>query len=206
MTILPVLPMPEPTSYSSPMPKRSIPAVSPRGSNRRRSPSRWRANFVRGIIEVWATVVLKLFHLVPASVAYFGLKDYQQWLVIRRMVEDLNVPIRIEACATVREADGLAMSSRNRYLSSDQRQQATCLSRALRQTAEMVDQGEIDVATLEAALRRTLEDAGVSQIDYARIVDADSLDTIQSLTGRSVALIAARVGNTRLIDNRVLER
>jgi len=160
----------------------------------------FRPGHYRGV----ATIVLKLFNIIPATVAYFGLKDYQQLQVIRRMVDDLNIPIRIEACATVRESDGLAMSSRNRYLSPTEREMATCLSKALHRVAGLVESGETNIAVLESTMLSVLIDAGVSRIDYARVVDADSLDTLTSLKSTSVALIAARIGTTRLIDNRVI--
>ena len=160
----------------------------------------FRPGHYRGV----ATVVLKLFNIIPATVAYFGMKDYQQLQVIRRMVEDLNIPIRIEACPTVREPDGLAMSSRNRYLLADERAKATCLSRALHRVIELVDAGETNIGLLESAMRKVLLDAGVSQIDYARIVDGKTLETLTTLEPPCVALIAARIGNTRLIDNQIV--
>jgi pantoate--beta-alanine ligase len=160
----------------------------------------FRPGHYRGV----ATIVLKLFHIIPATIAYFGLKDYQQWQVIRRMVEDLNIPIRIEPCATVREPDGLAMSSRNRYLSPKERTIAKSLSSALQRVGELVDSGETNISVLESTMRTILIEAGVSQIDYARVVNADTLESLDSLSVPGVALIAARVGTTRLIDNRVL--
>lgn len=160
----------------------------------------FRPGHYRGV----ATIVLKLFNIIPATVAYFGQKDYQQLQVIRRMVEDFNIPIRIEACPTVREADGLAMSSRNRYLSETEREKATCLSRALQRVADRVESGESDISTLESTMRSVLVDAGVSQVDYARVVDAETLESLTLLKSPSVALIATRIGNTRLIDNRIL--
>ncbi len=161
----------------------------------------FRPGHYRGV----ATIVLKLFNIIPATVAYFGMKDYQQLQVIRRMVEDFNIPIRIEACATVREADGLAMSSRNRYLSETEREKATCLSKALQRVEDLADSGETDIAVLESTMQSMLNQAEVSQIDYARVVDADTLETLTSLRSPSVALIAARIGNTRLIDNRIIQ-
>jgi pantoate--beta-alanine ligase len=160
----------------------------------------FRPGHYRGV----ATIVLKLFNMIPATVAYFGLKDYQQLQVIRHMVEDLNIPIRVEACATVREADGLAMSSRNRYLDPSERKRAVCLFNALQRVAGLTQAGETNVATLEASMRTTLEDAGVAQIDYARVVDAESLQPLEVLHSTGVALIAARIGSTRLIDNRIV--
>lgn len=161
----------------------------------------FRPGHYRGV----ATVVLKLFNMIPATIAYFGLKDYQQQLVIRRMVEDLNIPIRIEACETIREPDGLAMSSRNRYLSPVERKQAVCLSGALQRVEELVNQGESEIAVLESAMISRLREAGVERVDYARVVDAETLESLTALKLPSVALIAAQVGNTRLIDNRVLQ-
>src|SRR5438034_6701584 len=109
-----------------------------------------------------ATIVLKLFHLIPADFACFGKKDYQQLLVIRRMIEDLAVPIEIIACPTVRERDGLAMSSRNRYLSPAERQQALALSQALDRAQQLVAAGQRDAASIVAEMRGMLADAGIS--------------------------------------------
>lgn len=162
----------------------------------------FRPGHYRGV----ATIVLKLFNMIPATIAYFGLKDYQQLLVIRRMVEDLNIPIRIEACTTIREPDGLAMSSRNRYLLPDERVKATSLSRALARVEELVHEGETDILALESAMQWILNEAGVTSIDYARIVDAENLGTLTTVTASCVALIAARIGSTRLIDNRLLRK
>jgi pantoate--beta-alanine ligase len=153
-----------------------------------------------------ATIVLKLFMLIPAHVAYFGRKDYQQVAVISAMVRDLAVPIRIEACETVREFDGLAMSSRNRYLTNSQRDRALGLSRALETAQSMVDAGCIRVSDLEAAMREVLHASPVDAIDYAVVVDTESLEPLESLDREGVALIAARVGTTRLIDNHTLVR
>lgn len=151
------------------------------------------------------TIVLKLFHLLPATAAYFGRKDYQQVQVIRRMAEDLDVQIRVVDCPTVRESDGLALSSRNQYLSPSERTQAVAISKSLRKVESQFKSGETDVLALEQIMTAELHDAGISQIDYATIVDAFDLMPIQQATGPAVALIAARVGTTRLIDNVLLE-
>jgi pantoate--beta-alanine ligase len=151
-----------------------------------------------------ATIVLKLFQLLPAHVACFGQKDYQQLQVIKRMVADLAVPIEVVGCPTVREADGLAMSSRNRYLSSAERKQALALSRALAQADALVSSGEQNAATIVAAMRATLQQAGITQIDYIALADPDSLAERTTVDQPTIALIAARVGTTRLIDNRLL--
>lgn len=152
-----------------------------------------------------ATVVLKLFHIVPADTAYFGAKDYQQTLVVRRMVADLDMPIRIEVCPTIREPDGLALSSRNRYLSSEERGRALGLSRGLAAAQRAFTQGERVAATLERLARAELESAGVGPIDYVALADPETLDRPEQAGDRAVLLIAARVGGTRLIDNRILE-
>lgn len=149
-----------------------------------------------------ATVVMKLFQILPATHAIFGRKDYQQLRVVESMVGDLNVPIDIVGCETVREADGLAMSSRNRYLSSSQRERALAISRALDDAAERVAAGCVDVGVLERALGDHL--SPLDRVDYAVVVDADSLQPLSELDRDAVALIAGHVGSTRLIDNRIL--
>jgi len=151
-----------------------------------------------------ATVVLKLFHLVPAHVACFGQKDFQQLLVIRRMVEDLSLPIEIVSCPIVREPDGLAMSSRNRYLSPAERQQALAIPQALDRAAQLAAAGEKNAAAIVTQMHSILKQAGIDRIDYASIADPETLTDLTSLNGPAVALIAAHVGKTRLIDNRLL--
>jgi pantoate--beta-alanine ligase len=148
-----------------------------------------------------ATIVLKLFQLIPAHVAYFGRKDYQQVAVIRAMVDDLNVPIRVEACETVREPDGLAMSSRNRYLSKEDRGRALGLWLALRRAQISLAAGEITGARLEEEMRMELNKAPVDAIDYAAIVHPGTMEPMDQVEESAVAIIAARLGNTRLIDN-----
>lgn len=148
-----------------------------------------------------ATIVLKLFNLAQADFAYFGQKDYQQALVVRHMVADLNVPIEIRVCPIVREAEGLAMSSRNRYLDAEQRQRASGISRALDAAKEMVASGRRDAGTIVAAMRQELEKSGLAEIEYAVLVDPESLHPVDRVDAEAVALIAARVGQTRLIDN-----
>lgn len=157
----------------------------------------FRPGHFRGV----ATVVLKLFGLVPATHAFFGRKDYQQFKVIEAMVTDLNVGIELVAGETVREADGLALSSRNRYLSAEERQTALSLSIALSVAEKLVQRGERNVSTIEHAMKREL---AATKLDYARVVDAETLATIDRIESPAVALIATRVGTTRLIDNRTL--
>ena len=156
-----------------------------------------RLHHFRGV----ATVVLKLFNLVQADVAYFGQKDYQQSLVIRRMVEDLGLPITIKICPIIREQDGLAMSSRNRYLSSAERLQALAISRALDDARQLVEAGERDANRLRNTLRQVLEQAAISKIEYVQIVHPETLDELDQIGDAAIALIAVQVGKTRLIDN-----
>jgi pantoate--beta-alanine ligase len=160
----------------------------------------YRPGHFRGV----ATIVLKLFHILPATAAYFGQKDYQQLAVIRRMTRDLNLPIQIVGCPTVREPDGLAMSSRNRYLSAADRPRALGLWSALQAAAQLFEQGQRDAPAIEQHMIQSLLQHGVDSIDYARVVDAESLMAVSPISGSAVALIAARIGNTRLIDNLIL--
>jgi pantoate--beta-alanine ligase len=159
-----------------------------------------RPDHFRGV----ATVVLKLFQMAPAQVAFFGQKDYQQTRVIKRMVEDLNLDIEIQVLPIVRESDGLAMSSRNRYLSADERRQAAALNRGLRDVERRIREGERDVQRLVRALRSLLADRGVSELDYVRIADCETLKELPAAEPPLVVLLAARVGSTRLIDNVVV--
>ena len=147
------------------------------------------------------TVVLKLFNLIPADAAYFGHKDYQQALVIQHMARDLDLPIRVEVCPTVREADGLALSSRNRYLSPSEREQALAISRALRGAAAQVKAGERQASSLRALMRNELQLAGIERIDYVAVADPESLAELATVQKAAIALIACHVGTTRLIDN-----
>jgi pantoate--beta-alanine ligase len=148
-----------------------------------------------------ATVVLKLFQMVPAHAAYFGAKDWQQTRVVMRMVHDLAVPIEITVCPTVRDRDGLAMSSRNAFLSAAERSRAGALAAALSRAEELWLTG-LPIAEIEAVMRKTIERQAIT-VDYAAIVDAESL-TAPTMTAETVALVAGRLGSTRLIDNRLL--
>ncbi|NIP84238.1 MAG: pantoate--beta-alanine ligase [Planctomycetales bacterium] len=166
----------------------------------------WEGSCRPGHFAGVATIVLKLFQLVPADVAFFGQKDYQQTLVIRRMVTDLHVPIRLEICPTVRDADGLALSSRNQYLSAQQRQQALSLSQSLRLAADLVATGQLDAQVIVRRMRECIQQAGDVQIDYVALADPETLQPVMRLDGPVVALVAARIGPARLIDNAILER
>lgn len=150
------------------------------------------------------TVVAKLFNIVQPDIAVFGQKDFQQVAVIRRMVRDLNFPIEIVRAPIVRDTDGLALSSRNAYLTPENRATALSLSRAIRQAQAAVDAGERDAAKIEAAAKETLTAAGWAP-DYATVIDAETLIPIQTvLPGASALLLAARKDGLRLIDNTLL--
>jgi pantoate--beta-alanine ligase len=164
---------------------------------------RWEGAVRPGHFAGVATVVLKLFQIAPAHVAYFGQKDYQQTCVVRKMVADLNLPIEIVVCPTVRESDGLAMSSRNAYLSPEERLRAVALSQSLKLAEEMIERGRQDVNEIVAAMRHVLEHAD-ARIDYATLIDPDTLEELDEIRPPLVALVAARIGNTRLIDNLVI--
>jgi pantoate--beta-alanine ligase len=153
-----------------------------------------------------ATVVLKLLEIVQPHLAYFGQKDFQQQLLIRRMVEDLHIPVEIHTCPTIREPDGVARSSRNRYLNPRERQAAAVLYRALEAAKNAVAAGERQADRIRQILRETLESQPGVKLDYAEVADADTLKPLRDLGKgrRSVALLAARVGSTRLIDNTLL--
>ena len=159
-----------------------------------------RPGHFRGVV----TVVAKLFLIAGAHRAYFGQKDYQQQLIIKIMARELNFPTEVITCPTLRDADGLAMSSRNTYLSPAQRQQGLCLSQSLRQVEKMLSAGERDLATMKQVLVESMSRTLGSAVDYAVIVDAETLTELTSVTSEMVVLVAARVGPTRLIDNLIL--
>ncbi|MFL6237132.1 MAG: pantoate--beta-alanine ligase [Thermoanaerobaculia bacterium] len=148
-----------------------------------------------------ATVVCALLNLVRADVAVFGEKDAQQLAVIRQMVRDLHLPIEIVPGPTVREADGLAMSSRNAYLSSGERQAATVLHRALRAAETAVSEGERRGDAVRERLREVLNTEPLARVEYAEVVDAETFQPVETLRGRLVLPLAVRIGRTRLIDN-----
>jgi pantoate--beta-alanine ligase len=162
---------------------------------------RSRPGHFRGV----TTVVLKLFEITQPRFAFFGRKDAQQLRVIRRMTGDLNLNVEVVGCPIVREADGLALSSRNAYLKGDDRRAAVTLSRALGATREAVATGERNPARLVAAMRGVLDAEPGVKTDYADIVDADRFEPATAIGKACYAVIAARVGTTRLIDNALIE-
>lgn len=161
----------------------------------------WEGTFRPGHFRGVATVVLKLFNIVSPDVAYFGEKDYQQLLVIRQMVRDLNLPIEIRPCPTVREPDGLAMSSRNKYLTAQERQDALVLYRSLCLARDRVQAGERDAPSIVAAMRDVIAGVAYARIDYVAIVDPETLEEVLTIDRPVQAILAVRLGSTRLIDN-----
>jgi pantoate--beta-alanine ligase len=147
------------------------------------------------------TVVAKLFHIVEPDAAFFGQKDAVQIAIIRRMVRDLAIPVGIVGCPIVREADGLALSSRNAYLSEEQRRQALVLHRALKRAREMADAGERSAEKLKSVGRSEFEMENSVRLDYFEIVNPDTLEAVEELAGEALVAVAAFVGTTRLIDN-----
>ncbi len=150
------------------------------------------------------TVCAKLFNIVQADAAYFGQKDAQQAVVIQRMVSDLNMPLKIKVCPIVREDDGLAMSSRNRYLSQDERRRALCLYKALTHCRQQVTSGQRQAKTLIEAMTQIVEQAE-GRIDYISIVDPKTFSPLEKIERKALVLLAVYIGRTRLIDNLLIE-
>jgi pantoate--beta-alanine ligase len=150
------------------------------------------------------TVVAKLFHIVEPDKAFFGQKDAAQVAIIRRMVRDLNLPVEIVVCPIVREADGLAMSSRNAYLSVEERKRALVLHRSLGRVKQLVESGERNALRLMAAGREEFALEGAVRLDYFEVVDPDTLDPVADVSKGALVAVAAYVGATRLIDNALL--
>jgi len=151
------------------------------------------------------TVVTKLFNMVQPDVAFFGQKDAQQVLVIQRLVRDLDIPVRIEVLPTVREHDGLALSSRNAYLTPDERERATALRRALAAAESAVDEGSIAADDVLAAARAELAAAGIEP-EYLELRNTTDLSPAERVNGSTLLAVAARIGRARLIDNTVLRQ
>ncbi len=160
-----------------------------------------RPTHFRGVL----TIVLKLFNIVRPHSAYFGAKDYQQSVLIRQMAKDMVLDIDISVLPTVREEDGLAMSSRNRYLSSDERKDALCLYRALLKGEKRIAGGERSARAITSAMKIVVGKVNSARLDYLSVVDPDSLRTVDDITGTVVLAGAVRLGGTRLIDNLTVE-
>lgn len=151
------------------------------------------------------TVVGKLFNIVMPERAYFGQKDAQQLATIRRFVRDLNFNVQIVACPIVRESDGLAKSSRNTYLSADERQAALVLSQSLQNGKALIDAGERDAAAVKEAIRAHLLTQPLARIDYVEVVDNENIRRVERISGSTLVAIAVYIGKTRLIDNFIAE-
>ena len=162
---------------------------------------RSRPGHFRGV----TTVVAKLFHVIEPGIAFFGQKDAAQMAVIRRMVRDLNFPVEIVSCPIVREPDGLAMSSRNAYLSPEDRRRALVLYRSLQEVEKAFREGERSARALAKSARGVIAQEPEVRLDYFEIVDPETLDPIETITGKTLVAVAAYAGSTRLIDNVVLE-
>jgi len=158
---------------------------------------RCRPGHFRGV----ATVCTKLFNIVGPDVAYFGQKDAQQAVTIRRMVRDLNMPLEIVVCPTVREPSGLAVSSRNQYLSEQQKKDAAQIYKALQECRRMIDAGQTSPKRIIGRMREILQQIPSMEIEYVSIVDAETLETAGRIAGRVLVAVAVRLGSTRLIDN-----
>ena len=160
-----------------------------------------RPTFFRGV----ATVCTKLFNIVRPDIAFFGQKDAQQAIVIKRMVQDLNMPLVIEVCPTIREKDGLALSSRNQYLTEEQRKEALLINKALKKCNAMVQSGQRDCTTLIEAMRDILRRGEHIEIDYIKIVDTETVEDLEQISRKALVAVAAKVGKTRLIDNIIID-
>jgi pantoate--beta-alanine ligase len=157
----------------------------------------FRPGHFRGVM----TIVAKLFNIVKPDTAYFGQKDYQQFLIIRRMAADLNLKVEPRLLPTVREDDGVAMSSRNVYLGPKQRKDATCLIRALRRAEEMTGAGESSAPKVAAEMRKVIQKVKGTRVEYIAIVNSETLEPVKEIKGRTLVALAVRIGKARLIDN-----
>lgn len=167
---------------------------------------RLEGEFRPGHFEGVLTVVAKLFNIVQPAVAVFGQKDFQQFVLIRRMCTDLDFPIRIDVAPTIREPDGLAMSSRNVYLSAEQRHSALLISQSLRAAVDQYARGQRDPGVLQATARGVMQQDAALTVQYVELVDPHTLETPTEASNESVIAAAATVGTTRLIDNMILGR
>jgi len=157
----------------------------------------FRPGHFRGVM----TIVCKLFNIVKPDLAYFGQKDYQQFLIIRRMTIDLNLDVDVRLLPTLREEDGLAMSSRNIYLGPKQRKDATCLYQALRRAEELVANGESSAARVMGEMKRVIHRVKGTKIEYIAVVNSETLEPLREIKGKTLIGLSVRIGKARLIDN-----
>lgn len=146
-------------------------------------------------------MVGKLFNIVKPDIAFFGQKDFQQYLIIKRMATDLNLDVDVRVLPTVREEDGLAMSSRNVYLGPKQRKDATCLYRALQRAEELIGAGESGAVRVAGEMKRVIHRVKGARIDYISVVNSDTLEPVKEIKGKTLIAAAIRIGKARLIDN-----
>jgi len=157
----------------------------------------FRVGHFRGVM----TIVTKLFNIIKPDVAFFGQKDYQQSLIIRRTATDLNLDVAIKVLPTVREEDGVAMSSRNVYLGPKQRKDATCLIQSLHRAEDMVNNGESSASKVAAEMKRLIRKVKGTRVEYIAIVNSDTLEPVKEIKGKTLIALAVRIGKARLIDN-----
>jgi pantoate--beta-alanine ligase len=157
----------------------------------------FRVGHFRGVM----TIVTKLFNIVKPDIAYFGQKDYQQALIVRRTATDLNLEVGVKVLPTVREEDGVAMSSRNIYLGPKQRKDAACLITALRHAEDMVNNGESSASKVVAEMKRVIRKVKGTRVEYVAIVNSDTLEPVKEIKGKTLIALAVRIGKARLIDN-----
>ena len=157
----------------------------------------FRVGHFRGVM----TIVTKLFNIVRPDTAYFGQKDYQQALIIRRSATDLNLEVAVKILPTIREEDGVAMSSRNIYLGPKQRKDAACLIQALRRAEDMVNNGESSAARVSAEMKRLIRKVKGTRVEYIAVVNSDTLEPVKEIKGKTLIALAVRIGKARLIDN-----
>jgi pantoate--beta-alanine ligase len=160
----------------------------------------FRVGHFRGVM----TIVTKLFNIVKPDSAYFGQKDYQQALIIRRTTTDLNLDVAIKVLPTVREEDGVAMSSRNIYLGPKQRKDATCLIQALHRAEDMVNNGESAASKVSAEMKRVIRKVKGTRVEYIAIVNSETLEPVKEIKGKTLIALAVRIGKARLIDNAIV--
>jgi pantoate--beta-alanine ligase len=158
---------------------------------------KFRQGHFRGV----TTVCAKLFNIVMPDVAYFGQKDAQQAIVVKRMVADLNMPLKIVVCPTIRQADGLAVSSRNQYLTGRQKKDAAYIYKALKKSKSLIKAGTTKSKTTISEMKKILHQVPSIKIEYISIVDAETLQDVEKLTGKVLIAVAVKIGSTRLIDN-----
>ncbi len=189
----------------NPLPKEMYPAENFTWVNVEKLTEPLCGQFRPGHFRGVTTVCAKLFNIILPDVAYFGQKDAQQAIVIKRMVADLNMPLKIVVCPTVRETNGLAVSSRNQYLSQRQRKDATLIYKALQKCEALIKDGITDTTKIIGEMRRVLQQEPSIEIEYISIVNAESLRDLEQPKGRVLAAIAAKIGSTRLIDNILID-